>query len=445
MIFYIHIFQLKNRKLTFFKIFLIHFTFLKMGLCSITLLHGIVISLGPMLMGFIAAYTSPTGKDIRDRHHLSDSDFRFSFYCSIAFLSAALGPFVTKFLLNIFKGKRKNTMFVMSVFTTAAWLLNCLTKINIYAGWVTRFLLGLSLGMYSSISAMYLIEIAPKEYAGFYGSLNTISAFIGQSIISFLRPFIDYMGYNYLCAAVALFLSISICFIRESPLITSSPLIQETEKEKVSIFQMKYLKGLIIGIIIMFIQQFSGVNGILANLADIFRQAGLNFNPNYQSGLSILFLLASNFACSVMIDKLGSRFQFILSCSVSFFGTFIMGLNDKYKWSNILPLICIFTYNIGFGLGLSSIPWLMVLDLFDDQVRETGNTICVVSNWCMAFLIVMVFPMMVSSIGMFGSMLLFAAVCAAGVLFGVFLMPKHDIRKVEDIETSGDEEDDLYE
>lgn len=82
-----------------------------------------------------------------------------------------------------------------------------------------------------------------------------------------------------------------------------------------------------------------------------------------------------------MIDKLGQRFQWILSCSISFCGCMMMRLNDKYHWSNILPLICIFAYSIGFGLGIWSISWLIALDLFDEEVKEIGNTICVELNW----------------------------------------------------------------
>ena len=119
---------------------------------------------------------------IREEHHLSDQDFKWSFYCSISFLAAAFGPFVSKFLLNIFKGKRKNTMFVIGAISVVAWLLNCLTKINIYAGWMARALLGITVGSFSSVTAMFLVEIAPKGLSGFYGSLNTIAVFFAQSI-----------------------------------------------------------------------------------------------------------------------------------------------------------------------------------------------------------------------------------------------------------------------
>ncbi|KAK8872124.1 glucose import [Tritrichomonas musculus] len=391
-----------------------------MGICSISLLYALVICLGSIVNGDVGVYTSPTGQKIREIHHLTDTDFRWSFYGSIAFLAAAVGPFATKFLFYLFKGKRKNTMFVIAVFSLFSWLLNCVTKVNIYGGWVARALLGVSIGMYSSICALYLVELSPDGYSGFYGSLNQIAIFFGQAIFSFLGPFMDYMELNYLAAAVSLVLSISIWFIPESPVVKlNGNLVGEV---KHSIFQKKYVKGIIIGICVMFLQQFSGINGIVANLADIFRNAGLELNPNYQSGISILSLFISSFIGSAMVDKCGRKFVWLLSSSFSFVGCFIMALNEKFEWSNILPLVCIFVYNFGFGLGLGPIPWFIVLELFDDEVREAGNTICVVFNWIFAFVIVMSFPEMKKSMGMFGVMIFFSVVCILAILFGLIII-----------------------
>lgn len=49
----------------------------------------------------------------------------------------------------------------------------------------------------------------------------------------------------------------------------------------------------------------------------------------------------------------------------------------------------------------------------------------------------MVFPSMLSSIGMFGSMMLFAVVCIFGLCLGVFFMKKH-----ENVEISNVKDDD---
>lgn len=408
------------------------------GICSISLLYALVIMLGSMINGNVGIYTSPTAEDIRTKHKITDpADFRWSFYGSIAFLAAALGPFATKFLLNKFNGKRRNTMCVISIFGTASWLLNCLTKINIYAGWVSRALLGITIGSYSSICAMYLVELAPEGTSGFFGSLNQIGIVIGQGLWSFLGPFIDYMGFNYFGAAASVVQAVTVMFIPESP---DAGADQGGEGEKVSVFQKKYFKGLMIGVVMMFMQQFCGINGILTNLTDIFAGAGLNLNPNYQSGISILSQFIAVFIGSMLMDKLGRKIVWLLSSGICLVGCFIMGLNEKFNWSNVLPLICIFVYQLGFGLGLGPIPWFIVSELFEADVRPAANTVCVVSNWVFAFVIVMVFPEMKKSLKMFGSMMFFSVVCVLSLLFGIFVV-KEPSKEVSEDAVSEDNED----
>lgn len=410
------------------------------GICSIALWHAFVIMLGSMINGNVGIYTSPTGSDIRKKHHLNDTDFQWTFYGSIAFLAAALGPFCTKFLLNKFQGKRRSTMFVISCFGCASWLLNCLTKISIYAGWVTRALLGITIGSYSSICAMYLVELAPEGTSGFFGSLNQIGIVIGQGLWSFLGPFIDYMGYNYFGAAASVLQAVLQWFIPESP---DAGADMQDEGPRVSVFQKKHFKNLMIGVVMMFMQQFCGINGILTNLTDIFKAAKLDLDPNYQSGISIVSQLFAVFIGSLLMDKLGRKVVWLLSSGICAAGCLIMGLNEKFDWSNVLPLICIFVYQLGFGLGLGPIPWFIVAELFEADVRPAANTACVISNWVFAFIIVMVFPEMKKSMKMFGSMIFFFVICVLSVLFGIFVVkePSKDVSE-DNVSENGDEDSD---
>ncbi|KAK8886643.1 glucose import [Tritrichomonas musculus] len=401
------------------------------GICSIALWHAFVIMLGSMINGNVGIYTSPTADDIRIKHGISltGADFRWSFYGSIAFLAAALGPFATKFLLNKFQGKRKNTMFVIACFSAVSWAFNCVTKVNIYAGWASRAFLGIAIGSYSSICAMYLVELAPEGTSGFFGSLNQIGIVIGQGLWSFLGPFIDYMGFNYFGIAVSVLQAVLIWFIPESP---DAGVGQDEEAPKVSVFQKKYVKNLMIGIVMMFMQQFCGINGILTNLSDIFKDAGLDLNPNYQSGISILSQFVAVFIGSMLMDKLGRKVVWLLSSGICCAGCLIMALNEKFHWSVVLPLICIFVYQLGFGLGLGPIPWFIVSELFEADVRPAANTVCVVSNWVFAFVIVMVFPEMKESMKMFGSMIFFFIVCVLSILFGIFVVKEPSKEVSED-------------
>lgn len=403
-----------------------------MGICGKEFGFALVILLGCAEFGFITVYCSPCGEDIRTKHGLKDTSVQWTLYNSIVFLFAALGPFVDKFILNKFNGRRRIVIFVADLITAVFWFLNCLTKINIYAGIVVRCFLGLATGMFSGITSMYLVEIAAPGYSGFFGSLNQIGIVVGQALYDFLGPSMDYMALNYLGGVVGALQAVLIWFIPESPAAQQSDEIEE--KPILAAFKAEYANGLIVGIIFMFVQQFSGINGMLTDLSAIMSAAGLDIDGDYQAGIALCAQFISVFVSSLMVDKLGPKLVWILSSTVCAVGLLMMALNTKFNWSAAFPLVSIFIYVLGFGLGLGPAPWFVIPQFFPLDVRPAANSICVLSNWVFSFIVVMVFPEMKKGMGMFGSFIFFFAVCVFSIFFGIFKVqnPTKDVD--EDVE-----------
>lgn len=419
-----------------------------MGVCGIEFLQALVIMLAPFNFGIIIVYPSPAGADIRAHHHLSNNSFQWSFYNSVSCLFAIAGPFLTKLLLILFHGQRKKTVFVIDIIAIVFWLLNYLTKVNIWAGIVIRAFLGIALGAFSSIGPMYLVEISPRDASGFFGTLDQIAIVTGQVFTDFVGANLSYLNLNFVGAGVAALQGILIWFIKESPVYKK--LRNEEEKainvqneEKTKFFTKENIKNLLIGVALTFFQQFAGINGILTNLSDIMSSAGLNIDPNYQAGIATLAQLVAAFIASFIIDRLGRKNVWCISSASAAVFLLIFALNEKFKWSNVLPLIMIFLYQLGFGLGLGPIAWFLVSEIFDDDSRAMATMICTITNWCFAFIIILVFPQMESSMGLFGALMLFFVVCVGSLFFGIFMIkePKKVDHLVEqsDSEASSDE------
>ena len=98
----------------------------------------------------------------------------------------------------------------------------------------------------------------------------------------------------------------------------------------------------------------------------------------------------------------------------------IFALNTKYDWSTVLPLICIFLYQLGFGLGMGPIPWFIIPEYFNDDVRSMATMVVVASNWIFAFVIIFVWPAMKNGMGMFGSLLFFMFISVGAIIYGIF-------------------------
>lgn len=395
---------------------------------------AMVVFLGPITFGAIICYPSPTAKEIKQLHHLSDDSLLWSFYNSVSSLFAISGPFLTRVILNCFHSSRRQTVFVISLMGVIFWLLNCLTKINIWAGIVVRAFLGIVMGANSCIAPMYLVEIAPDGSSGFFGCLNQIGIVVGIVLFDFIGPSLTYFSLNFVGASICLLQSILIFFIAESPAVNNEYQVimdanEEAKDQNPSLCRRKNMPGLISGVTMMFLQQFSGINAILTNLATIMDDCGLSIDGNYQAGIASTAQLIAVIIGAFIMDKFGRKMIWIVSCGIIIVFLLIFALNEKYKWSKILPLFCIFIYQLGFGLGMGPIPWFIIPEYFDNLVRPSATIIVTASNWIFAFLIIFIWPAMKKSFGFFGSLLFFMGITVGSFLFGIFVVHEPKSKK----------------
>ena len=402
-------------------------------------IYAMIIFLGPMTFGCVLCYPSPTAKAIQQQHSLGSDSLLWSFYNSVSSLTAISGPFLTNFILKWQSNSRKRTMFILSLGGIVFWVLNCLTKLNIWVGIVIRAFLGVIMGAFSSIDPMYLVEIAPEGTSGFFGSLNQIGIVIGIILFDFLGPSLSYIALNFVGAGIDLLLALTIWYIPdyiksketsddmvddqtiESPL-SSDNKSSSNNQPKESLFQCKYMPRLFTGIGMMFFQQFSGINAILTNLASIMDSAGLKIDGNYQAGIATTSMLIAVVISSLIVDKFGRKMVLGLSCIMVDIFLIIFGLNDNFNWSKVLPLICVFAYQLGFGLGMGPIPWFIIPEYFNSDVRPLATTLVSSSNWVFSFLIIFIWPSLKSGFGFFGAIIFFATITFIQLLFIIFIV-----------------------
>ena len=405
-----------------------------MSICTVELLYALVICLGSLTAGNICGYPSPTGEEIRAHHNLSETSVIWSFYNAITHLFAILGPLYNEIFLKIFKNSRKKTMFMISIVCGLLWFGILATEASIWGGLVFRALLGIFVGSYSSLTPIYLIEMAPIGHSGFYGSLHPFMTDIAYALVSFLGPSLGYLNLVYFCACFPLLQAVLIWFIPDTAE-TGQSLVSQIKVNKTESFsltidsnapklcQKKYIPGILIGFSLMFFMQFSGELAIATNLSDIFEGSGLaELHPSYQAGIA---QLAKSVGCIVIcffIDKIGRKLAYIISCGGSFFFLLLYSLNLKFGWSHAIPIVSIFLYNAIFAIGMGTIPWFIVPEFFPYKLRSKASGSCVVFTWICSFAIILIFPLMVDGMGMFGTFIFFTVVCFVALLFGIFIL-----------------------
>ena len=76
----------------------------------------------------------------------------------------------------------------------------------------------------------------------------------------------------------------------------------------------------------------------------------------------------------------------------------------------VLPIVEIVAYMLAFGIGVGTVPWLLLGELCPVQVKGITSGIVVCDAYVTIFAVVKVFPSLVESIGSYGAYYLFAAV-----------------------------------
>ncbi|OXB67053.1 hypothetical protein ASZ78_005626 [Callipepla squamata] len=165
----------------------------------------------------------------------------------------------------------------------------------------------------------------------------------------------------------------------------------QKKKKRLSLFEFKnpsVYRPLLIGVILMFLQQVTGINAVMFYAETIFEDA--------------------NFQCYLPYTLL---FEMHLTCI--YFLLFVI---------------------IGFALGWGPVPWLVMSEIFPLKARGISSGACVLTNWVMAFLVTKEFQDFIGFLTSYGTFWLFSAFCCLSVTFTAFYVPETKGRTLEQIE-----------
>jgi facilitated trehalose transporter len=126
------------------------------------------------------------------------------------------------------------------------------------------------------------------------------------------------------------------------------------------------LKPLIISIVLMFFQQFSGINAVIFYAIQIFKNSGSSIDDNLSAIIIGLVNLAATLLSTALVDRVGRKIliyvsNLIMIITLACYGTYLYYQNTNSDLGNVgwLPLACLMIYVVGFSLGMGPLPWLM--------------------------------------------------------------------------------------
>ena len=335
--------------------------------------------------------------------------------------------------------------FILAIAGTIAWaFLPLMSEHTVWLGIILRALAGVVIGGFSSVIPMYIVELAPPEATGFFGSLNQLGVTIGVTLCYVSGIFCGWQMIAVVGSAIALTLALIIWYIPESP-VSGKTAIVDDPASSWEIFRGKWLCKTIVCMLLMVFQQFCGVNAILTNLSDLFSDAGVTLDINVASTITSIAQVISVLIGGFLIEKIGRRWTWI----VSFGGLTIADLlyalcrheRLQKRFPRWFPIADVFLFLLAYGLGGGPIPWFVASEMFPPELRPAAASAVSVSNWSMVFVVVEAFPYVKKAMGDFGCFLVFTVFSLIGTIFGVFYItdPKDHIGESTELITDARE------
>lgn len=274
---------------------------LQVFLCSIT------AALGSLVFGYTLGYTSPALLGLVPELQLST--WQSSFFSAIVNVGAMAGAVSGGRIAD--RMGRKKSLMVASVFYIAGWTMIAFSNefLLLCTG---RLLCGVATGVVSFTVPVYIAEIAPSDLRGRLGSLTQLAITMGILGVYTLGLGLQWRALAIVGIIPAVLLLIGLTFIPESPrwvaehstenelmiilhklrgpdsdISSEMEEIQEAirKAETQSRASLKDLlepnlrKPLLVGVGLMILQQFSGVNSVIFFEGSIFTAANFK-NPN---------------------------------------------------------------------------------------------------------------------------------------------------------------------
>ncbi|KAG8092404.1 hypothetical protein GUJ93_ZPchr0012g21022 [Zizania palustris] len=198
------------------------------------------------------------------------------------------------------------------------------------------------------------------------------------------------------------------------------------------LFQPGVKHGLVVGLSLQLLQQFSGINGVLYYTPQILEQAGVDSifsNTGLSSssisilitGLTTLLMLPSIAIAMRVMDKSGRRFLLLATIPILIISLFVLILVNVVDVGTMahaaLSTISVTTYSCFFVMGFGPIPNIICAEIFPTNVRGICISICSVAYWIGSILITYIFPLMLEVIGPAGTFGIFAIACIISLIF----------------------------
>jgi sugar porter (SP) family MFS transporter len=446
-------------------------------------LISIVAAMGGLLFGWDWVVIGGA-KPFFQRYFQLTTEAQIGWANSCALIGCLAGALVAGGLSDKFG--RKRLLIVAALIFAVTSLGNAFANdFTIFIAW--RIFGGVAIGLASSLSPMYIAEIAPAQIRGKLVAINQLTVVIGILLAQYINWFLvrdlpvgatdDFIrnswfgqqGWRWmfgLTAVPSLLFFIGMLFVPESPRwlakngraniargilqkiggenyanaavteIQSTLASEEIQRVRFAdLLEPKMRKVIVLGVVLAVFQQWCGINVIFNYAEEIFRAAGYDISSVLKNiAWTGSVNLAFTFVALGVVDRAGRRPLMLFGSAALAVIYIAMGF-CYFNGVKGLPMLLLVLAAIGcYAMPLAPVTWVVISEIFPNRIRGAAMAVAVSSLWIACFLLTYTFPMLNAKLGSAGTFWLYAAICVAGFVFIKFKLPETKGKTLEQIE-----------
>ncbi|MEC0236648.1 sugar porter family MFS transporter [Paenibacillus kribbensis] len=437
----------------------------------------LISTLGGLLFGYDTGVINGALPFMSGKDQLNLTSFTGGLVASSLLFGAALGA-VFGGRLSDYNGRRKNIMLLSVVFFVST--IGCALAPNVTIMIISRFLLGLAVGGASVTVPSYLAEVAPADRRGGIVTMNELMIVSGQLFAFVINAILGTTFgdtshvWRYMLAIAALpaiFLFIGMFRVPESPrwlvskkrndealtvlakIFSKEKATEELAEIQATVNQEQEVKKagfkdlatpwvrriMFLGIGIAVVQQITGVNSIMYYGTQILKDAGFTTNAALIGNIAngVISVLAT-FVGIWLLGKVGRRPMLITGLTGTTAALLLIAIfSSTMHGSTALPyvVLALTVTFLAFQQGaISPVTWLMLSEIFPLRLRGLGMGLTVFFLWIVNFVIGLLFPVLLGSLGLSTTFYVFVILGVLAIMFVKIFLPETKGLSLEQLE-----------
>jgi SP family arabinose:H+ symporter-like MFS transporter len=201
------------------------------------------------------------------------------------------------------------------------------------------------------------------------------------------------------------------------------------------LFKPSVRKVMLVGFLLAIFVQISGINTIVDYAPKILLAAGVEINNALlQTSMVGLINFIFTFVAIFFIDRIGRRSLYLIGSMGMVITLIMLAISFYLKMEGVFTLICILLFIAFFASCIGPVFWTLVSEIFPNRIRGKAVAFASFTQWIFNFLVVLLFPHFLASLGGAKTFLFLALMSFLQLLFTYLYVPETKGKSLEEIE-----------